>query len=105
VVKAFSVFYTGGEAAALSYVQGADQAVADAENQARANNPTVHGVGVAVDDVVFTSPTEAAVRFDILINGQAIAPNQIGEAVLDGATWKLTRATACADYALGGGRC
>ncbi len=103
--KAFTEFYTAGQTVALSYVQGVDQAVVNAANQAKSNNPTVTGVTDTVEQVVFTSPTSAAVRFSILVQGHPVASNLVGSAVLDSGTWKLTRQTACADYSLGGAHC
>ena len=105
VVKAFTEFYTAPPAQALEYVQDVDQAVINANKQATAKNPGVTDVGVTVEQTVFTSPTTAAVRFDILVNGNPVLSGDTGNAALDNGVWKLTRATACADYSLGGAPC
>jgi hypothetical protein len=60
-----------------------------------------------VDEVRFINPTTAAVRYTILIPGYSIPefPNRIGQVVLADGSWKVTRATACADLSLGSVNC
>jgi hypothetical protein len=62
---------------------------------------------IRVDEVRFLSPTEAAVRYAILLPGYSTPefPNRTGRAVLIDGVWKVTRDTLCADLALGGGEC
>jgi hypothetical protein len=62
---------------------------------------------IRVDEVQFLSPTEAAVRYAILLPGYSTPefPNRTGRAVLIDGVWKVTRDTLCADLALGGGEC
>ncbi|MGO8860851.1 MAG: hypothetical protein ACLQRH_08790 [Acidimicrobiales bacterium] len=47
--------------------------------------------------VVFTDPTDAAVLYEIDYEGKPTVGPKIGYAVLDGGTWKVTRATYCGD--------
>lgn len=55
---------------------------------------------VDIGEVVFTSPTEAAVLYDFAGDHVTYATGRIGHArVVDG-RWKVTRATVCADLAL-----
>jgi hypothetical protein len=51
----------------------------------------------SVAQVTFTSPTTAAIRFSVLVNGDPLVDDADGAArVVDGA-WKVTRATVCAN--------
>lgn len=61
---------------------------------------------VAVRDVVFTSPTRAAVRFDSYV--EANVPGRmgtIGQAVLVDSRWLVAHDTACVDLRLVGALC
>ncbi len=58
-----------------------------------------------VTDVVFTSPTEAAVRYDINVANYTNFTDRIGRALLIDGRWKVARVTVCADIALAGGPC
>jgi len=60
-------------------------------------------------DMVFTDPTTAIVKYDIDIpegsGAQSIAQNRFGTAKLIDGTWKVARATICADLGMAGGSC
>jgi hypothetical protein len=58
-----------------------------------------------VTEVVFTSPTEAAVRYDINIANYTDFTGRIGKALLIDGHWKVARVTVCADISLAGGNC
>lgn len=59
---------------------------------------------IAVREVRFTSPTQAAVLYDYGTN--ATFPGRIGHAVHVTGQWKVTRATVCHDFEqLAGVRC
>ncbi len=58
-----------------------------------------------VTDVVFTSPTEAAVRYDIDVANYSNFTDRIGKALLIDGHWKVARVTVCADISLAGGNC
>jgi hypothetical protein len=58
-----------------------------------------------VNDVVFTSPTEATVRYEIDIVNYTSFTGRIGQAKLIDGRWKITRATTCNDIALSGVHC
>lgn len=64
-------------------------------------------VSVRVEEVRFLNPATAAVRYTIVLPGYNIPefPNRIGEAVLFDGRWKVTRATLCQDFQLGGVTC
>ena len=47
--------------------------------------------------VVFTDAQDAAVLYEIDYQGTPTVGPKIGYAVLDNGTWKVTRATYCAD--------
>ena len=58
-----------------------------------------------VTEIVFTGPEEAAFYFRPVITDYNELPRQIGHArVVDG-EWKVTRATVCAMFQLGGVTC
>lgn len=60
-------------------------------------------------DLVFTSPTEAVLKYDITIppgsGSQEVALNRFGRAKFIDGKWKATRATVCSDLALAGASC
>jgi hypothetical protein len=58
-----------------------------------------------ITDVVFTSPSTAAFRFRPVIADYNEMPMQIGGAREVDGEWKITRATACAMFSLGGATC
>ncbi len=64
--------------------------------QAQASNPLAAAATVKVSKVTLSSPTQAAVTYSILVNGQPALPDQQGVAVLDGGTWKVSAASFCA---------
>jgi hypothetical protein len=60
-----------------------------------------------VEEVRFLNRKAAAVRYTIVLPGYSIPeiPNRIGRVILVDHTWKVTRETACSDFALGGVSC
>jgi hypothetical protein len=58
-----------------------------------------------ITDIVFTSPTAAAFYFRPVIDDYGELPRQIGGARIVDGEWKVTRATACAMFRLGGSSC
>jgi hypothetical protein len=80
--------------------------VVDAARQAYENFPyeVTHDTN-RVTDVFFTSPTDAFVTWDILIEGGPNFLGRTGFAVFKDGRWKMTRATACESLALAGGWC
>ena len=65
----------------------------------------VRNAGAKVTEVVFTSPTEASVRYDITMKGASTYPGRIGQAKLLDGRWKVARATVCADIEFAGAKC
>jgi hypothetical protein len=57
-----------------------------------------------VDELVFTRPTEAWFRYTITTSRSTFA-DRFGQAVFDGAVWRITRATICQDLALAQAPC
>jgi hypothetical protein len=57
-----------------------------------------------IDELVFTTPTEAWFRYSIATDGTAF-DNRYGIAVLVDGVWKVTRSTVCQDLSLAGGDC
>jgi hypothetical protein len=65
----------------------------------------VEGLYAVVDEVVFTSPTRAAVRFDLVTPGGYGSNDQIGHAVLVNGRWLVTIETTCTQVAIAGVQC
>ncbi|HQV57077.1 MAG TPA: hypothetical protein PKV27_03625 [Ilumatobacteraceae bacterium] len=57
-----------------------------------------------INGIVFTSPTEAWIRYD-LQTGNGTFPNHFGKALLIDGAWKLTRQTLCQELALASVQC
>jgi hypothetical protein len=60
-----------------------------------AANPLQQQASAKVTNVTLTSPTTAAVTYDVYLNGKVALPNAQGMAVLEGGTWKVTQASFC----------
>jgi hypothetical protein len=90
---------TTPEATAQSLLQNADklqQALAIAAKAKASGNKT----SAKVKGVTFTSPTEATVTYDLLVNGAVALAGSTGKAVLEGGTWKVSQVTFCTLVAL-----
>ena len=104
VTKAIGIVFGGVPSPdQFAYVQGATTSVKAAQKTAADNNPTAH-TSTIVQQIVFTSPTTGAVRYELLDNGSQVL-DPISQVVLEGGVWKVTSESACAAYALGGGHC
>lgn len=91
--------------ASLALVQdGADlHATVD---QVRKNFPTAAATAtVKVGQIVFTSPTDAALFFTVTYQDGAPYGTQIGHAVLENGSWLVSRDTYCGLMAFGGASC
>ncbi|MEV7615660.1 hypothetical protein [Streptomyces sp. NPDC089799] len=66
-------------------------------------DPSAAGTSARVDDVVFTSPTEASVTYDLRVGGNPLLSAGKGTAVLRDGTWKVSARTLC-DLARSGGK-
>ena len=54
-----------------------------------------------VTDVTFTDAENAAVTYDLLIDGKPVLPGATGTAVLVDGTWKVSKTTFCTLASLG----
>jgi len=63
--------------------------------QAQAGGGLASQASAKVTKVTVTSPTQATVKYDILLNGTPALPNQTGTAVLDNGTWKVGVTSFC----------
>jgi hypothetical protein len=109
VTDAFTTAYAGGvgsDDAKRAAVQDGD-ALAETMDAARSGGfaQQVKDAHAVVTEVVFTSPTEAAVRYDIKIENYTNFDGRIGKAVLVDGRWKVARVTVCADLSLAGVTC
>lgn len=60
----------------------------------------MRSTGVRIVSIVFTSPTRAAVLYDLTGVPDTFGTDRLGSARLVDGHWKVTRATVCADLAL-----
>ena len=100
VVDAFDTVYApdspASEKAAL--IEGYSEQIVVAGAAVDRKYPSLTAsVTPQVLQVVFTSPTEAAVLYETNYQGHTVMGPKVGYAVLDGGTWKVTRATFCQD--------
>jgi hypothetical protein len=51
---------------------------------------------VRINDFRFLNPTQAALSFDLILNGQPVTATTIGQAVFSNGQWKVARVTFCA---------
>ncbi|MFC8528058.1 MULTISPECIES: hypothetical protein [Nocardia] len=71
--------------------------------QAQASNPQGQGTTVSVGAIKLVDASNADVGYSLLINGAPVLPDQTGQAVKEGSTWKVASATFCALIAIQGG--
>lgn len=105
VEQAFATAYAGiGDAnAKRDAVEDSDSlqdVIASADSGAFAQQ--VKDPSAVVSEVVFTSPTEATVRYDINVKNYTNFTGRIGKARLIDGHWKVARVTICADLSLAG---
>jgi hypothetical protein len=107
VVTVFGQAFGGDDAEANADAFDDPSGLAEMRDQLRERYPEMLGgrVTYEIDDVVFTSPTEASYYFRPVIEDYSELPRQIGSARLVDGEWKITRATACAMFQLGGAAC
>jgi hypothetical protein len=60
----------------------------------QATNPQAQVTSAKVDAVTVSGST-AAVTWDLLLSGSPVLPGQKGTAVLEGGTWKVSKASFC----------
>lgn len=63
-----------------------------------------------ISELVFTDPTTAAFEYSLTVAVEVgadptLLAGRFGKAVLQDGSWRITRATVCADMAMGGGYC
>lgn len=109
IIEAYTEVYAANttDDALATYVDD-PRGVAAAFAAGRGNVPAAFDVlSVLVQEVKFLNSTSAAVRYDILLPGYAIAefPDRIGRAVLVDGDWTVARETICADLQLAGATC
>ncbi len=108
VAHAFRVVYSFGQPPAARRALIDVPAGLDAPSAAAASGPyatNVTSVSARVDRIVFTSPTTAAVAYDLVLDGSQTFATHVGQARVVGGRWKVTRATVCADLALANVTC
>ncbi|WP_133150865.1 hypothetical protein [Frankia canadensis] len=109
VRDAFARAFTGGQDvdAVLAAVQDGPR-LRDTLLQARANQPVATRTSrPLVGEIVFLSPTRAAVEFQLAYSGAVQSGTRIGFAVLDdgNTAWQVSRETYCGVLSWTGARC
>jgi hypothetical protein len=107
VVAVFGQAFGGDDAEANADAVDDPSGLADVRDELRERYPEMLGgrVTYEITDVVFTSPTEASYYFRPVIEDYSELPRQIGRARMIDGEWKITRATVCAMFQLGGAAC
>jgi hypothetical protein len=98
----------GNADAALQLIQDGDtEAVRTAQQTAAERNQQYRDrITAVVREVRFLNDREAAVRFDLKVDGtEPLLTGYIGRAVLVGDTWKVARSSYCELLAVGGTDC
>lgn len=67
------------------------------------NNPQAMGTTATVAGVKKTDANNADVTWTLNLNGAPVLPDQTGQAINEGGTWKVSAATFCALLAIQGG--
>jgi len=102
ITDAYAKAYQGGAAELVQDYAALEPAME--QSTKRFPQQATSATAVA-SEIVFTSPTEAAVRYDIKIQGSTSFGNRIGKAVFVDGRWKVARETICADLSLAGVTC
>ncbi|MEV7525666.1 hypothetical protein [Streptomyces sp. NPDC091371] len=67
-----------------------------------AHLPNADKTSVKVKSITFTSPTEATVTYDLLVDGSPALPDSKGISVLDDGVWKVSMKSLCGLIELSG---
>lgn len=108
IAAAYSIVYdfskpVAGRLAHIDDPRGVEEATRDvASGQFGSSALNSSARVLAVD---FTSPDTARVAYELRVNGTPMFGTRRGAARLVDGTWKVSRATVCADLALADGRC
>jgi hypothetical protein len=101
--QAFGAEDDAGKDAAIDDPAG----LAEIREDLKARYPELLGdrITYEITEIVFTGPDTAAYYFRPVIADYSELPRQIGSARIVDGSWKVTRATACAMFSLGGAGC
>lgn len=107
VIAAFTAVYggAGGMEGRLTRIDDRTGVQRAIEALTRGPNAAYATAAVNVNDVRFTSDTRATVIYGVSVGGQQTVVGREGEARVAGGSWKVTRATICADLAALGVPC
>lgn len=71
--------------------------------QGMSANPQAAGTSATVSGVELVDENNANVTWTLNLNGAPVLPDQTGQAINDGGTWKVSASTFCALLAIQGG--
>ncbi len=103
-VKAnWAAFFDGSKPGAQRAALIEDGAHMAAAIAAGAKSPGANATRSTVTAVSFTSPTDAAVTYNLAVSGKNVLTGAQGKAVLDQGQWKVSKFTFCQLLKLGSG--
>ncbi|MEV0685389.1 hypothetical protein AB0I35_16145 [Nocardia sp. NPDC050378] len=102
VTAAYTTFFDGKAPTndRVALVEGGEAFRSILEGQAQ--TPQAQGTSVTVSAVKPTGDTTADVTYTLLMGGNPMLPDQTGQAVKEGQSWKVAKSTFCALQALQG---
>jgi len=106
VIAAFTQAWNGSNSVdeRRAAMQDSEQLRSQLDQARNGNEASIASMSATVDEVTFVGPDRAAVIFHLTIGG-ASYQTQVGYAVLDGGTWKVSRATVCGVLTMAGVTC
>ncbi|HYA43963.1 MAG TPA: hypothetical protein VED59_00030 [Acidimicrobiales bacterium] len=93
-------FFSGSTPASRRIELVQDGASFAAIVKAQAGTPLAKGVAAKVSKVTLKSATDAQVKYSVTMGGTTVLADQLGEAVLENGTWKVSVSSFCALLAL-----
>lgn len=85
----------------VAYLQGGQSHQAMVQHFA--NDPRTKQASAKVTSVSVTSPSQATVNYQVLLNGTVALPSAVGTAVNENGVWKVSDSTMCGLFGLMGG--
>jgi hypothetical protein len=107
IQQAYERVFAGHGSTPLSDLIDGGAPLSDAQLQqlAATNKAFIGKLTLRVDNFEFVDSTHAALAFDLLVDGQPVTAETLGQAVLESGRWKVARATFCEIVQRGGTTC
>jgi hypothetical protein len=93
IAAAFVMFFDGTRPASdrIALLESGEQYAQDLETLA--SSPAGTKISVSISSISLASPTEADVKYSLLVDGQPMLTDQTGTAVLQNGEWKVAATT------------